>query len=77
MENSNEEIAADRVLSVEEGAEIKQRIAAQRSLKRWRWMGNYGDPTQAAAVANVDPPCVAGEVMFSVNGDLVPAWMFY
>ncbi|MFI1768934.1 hypothetical protein ACH41H_43845 [Streptomyces sp. NPDC020800] len=52
MENRNGELAADRVLSVEEGAEIKQHIAAQRSLKQWRWMGKYGDPTQAAAVAN-------------------------
>ncbi|MFE7543130.1 hypothetical protein [Streptomyces platensis] len=77
MENQNEEIAVDRVLSVEEGAAIKERIAAQRSLKRWRWMGNYGDPTEAAAVANAAPPCDAGEVMFSFNGNLVPAWMFY
>lgn len=77
MGNQNDEIAADRVLSVEEGAGIKQRIAAQRSLKRWRWMGNYGDPSQAAAVANQDPPCVAGEVMFTINGSLTPAWMFY
>ncbi|MER7512877.1 hypothetical protein ABTX82_31640 [Streptomyces lavendulae] len=77
MGKQNDEIAADRVLSVEEGAEIKQRIAAQRSLKRWRWMGNYGDPSQAAAVANQDPPCVAGEVMFTINGNLTPAWMFY
>lgn len=77
MEKQNEEIAADRVLSVEEGTEIKRRIAAQRSLKQWRWMGNYGDPTQAAAVANEAPPCVAGEVMFSINGNLIPAWMFY
>ncbi|MER6444193.1 hypothetical protein DEJ51_01105 [Streptomyces venezuelae] len=77
MEKQNGEIAVDRVLSVEEGIEIKQRIAAQRSLKQWRWMGNYGDPTQASAVANVDPPCLAGEVMFTINGNLTPAWMFY
>ncbi|MGW2089138.1 hypothetical protein [Streptomyces sp. NPDC001880] len=77
MANQNEEIAADRVLSVEEGIKIKQGIAAERSLKTWRWMGNYGDPTQAAAVANSAPPCVAGEVMFTFNGNLVPAWMFY
>ncbi|WP_371676041.1 hypothetical protein [Streptomyces sp. NBC_01276] len=77
MGKQDDDIAADRVLSVEEGAEIKQRIAAQRSLKRWRWMGNYGDPSQAAAVANQDPPCVAGEVMFTINGNLTPAWMFY
>ncbi|MFD5621223.1 hypothetical protein [Streptomyces yangpuensis] len=77
MADQNEEIAADRILSVAEGVEIKQRIAAQRSLKRWRWMGNYGDPFQAAAVANEDPPCLSGEVMFTVNGNLVPAWMFY
>ncbi|MFG2330684.1 hypothetical protein ACGFMM_13750 [Streptomyces sp. NPDC048604] len=77
MANQNEEIAADRVLSVEEGAAIKQSIAAQRSLKQWRWMGNYGSPFDAAAVANQNPPCVAGEVMFSFNGNLVPAWMFY
>ncbi|MFD8023161.1 hypothetical protein ACFV6G_22370 [Streptomyces lavendulae] len=77
MGNKNDDIAADRVLSVEEGTEIKERIAAQRSLKRWRWMGNYGDPSQAAAVANSGVPCLAGEVMFGFNGNLVPAWMFY
>jgi hypothetical protein len=70
-------IAADRVLPVDEGAEFKRRIAARNEPKRWRWMGNYGSPFDAAAVANQEPPCVAGEVMFTINGNLVPAWMFY
>ncbi|MFD7909590.1 hypothetical protein ACFV30_02535 [Streptomyces sp. NPDC059752] len=77
MADQNGEIAADRVLSVEEGVAIKQRITAKKAVKTWRWMGNYGDPTQAAAVANQDPPCLAGEVMFTINGSLTPAWMFF
>ncbi|MCX4803823.1 hypothetical protein OG594_19590 [Streptomyces sp. NBC_01214] len=77
MADQNGEIAMDRVLSVEEGVAIKQRITAKKALKTWRWMGNYGDPTQAAAVANQDPPCLAGEVMFTINGSLTPAWMFF
>ena len=87
MNDRNDDIAPDQVLSVDEGAEIKSRIAARSSragvdagvvaAKQWRWMGNYGDPIQAAAVANSSPPCVAGEVMFSINGNLIPAWMYY
>lgn len=77
MAGQNDEIATDRVLSVEEGVAIKQRIAAKKALKTWRWMGNYGDPHQAAAVANENPPCLAGEVMFTINGSLTPAWMFF
>jgi hypothetical protein len=72
------DIAADRVLSAEEGAEIKQRLAAPRAVKQWRWMGNYEGPTAAAGVANQAPPCVAGEVMFNVNNNgTVAAWMFF
>ncbi|MFI8389430.1 hypothetical protein [Streptomyces sp. NPDC085540] len=77
MAQKNEEIASDRVLSVEEGVEIKQRIAGKKELKTWRWMGNFGDPAQAAAVANQPPACGAGEVMFTINGTLTPAWMFF
>jgi hypothetical protein len=78
MSDQNDEyIAPDQVLSVDEGAEIKSRITVRRAAKEWRWMGNYGSPTEAAAVANSAPPCVAGEVMFCINGNLVPAWMYY
>jgi hypothetical protein len=34
-DHSYEEIAADQVLTVEEGVEIQQRIAALRGLKQW------------------------------------------
>ncbi|MFJ6478926.1 MULTISPECIES: hypothetical protein [unclassified Streptomyces] len=77
MAEQNEEIAADRVLSVEEGVAIKQRVTAKKALKTWRWMGNFGDPAEAAAVANSNPPCLAGEVIFTINGSLTPAWMFF
>lgn len=70
-------IPADRVLSVEEGIELKREVAGLATAKTWRWMGNYGSPQDAAAVANSAPPCLAGEVMFTFNGNLVPAWMFY
>ncbi|MGW1374511.1 hypothetical protein ACWD6P_09600 [Streptomyces sp. NPDC002446] len=78
MEYPNEEIPADRVLSAEEGIEIKQRIAAQRSLKIWRWMGNYQNPGDVATVANSSPPSVAGEVIASYKADgKVAAWIFW
>lgn len=70
-------IAPDRVLSVEEGMELKKAVSARNDAKMWRWMGNYGSPQDAAAVANAAPPCLSGEVMFTISGNLVPAWMFY
>ncbi|MEU8435415.1 hypothetical protein AB0F18_21355 [Streptomyces sp. NPDC029216] len=70
-------IAADRVFSVEEGIQLKKEVTLRNEAKRWRWMGNYGSPEDAAAVANAAPPSLAGEVMFTINGGLVPAWMFY
>lgn len=71
------DVAPDRVLSAEEGMELKKTLSARDDVKRWRWMGNYGSPQDAAAVANAAPPCLSGEVMFTINGNLVPAWMFY
>ncbi|MEU9313457.1 hypothetical protein [Streptomyces sp. NPDC048256] len=70
-------IPADRVLSAEEGIELKKETSGVTAGKTWRWMGNYGSPQDAATVANAAPPCLAGEVMLSFNGNLVPAWMFY
>ncbi|MFB6557694.1 hypothetical protein ACFWWM_03220 [Streptomyces sp. NPDC058682] len=77
MTETTEDIASDRVLTVEEGIEIKQRIAGKKAVKTWRWMGNFGDPSQAAMVANQPPACGAGEVLLTINGSLTPAWMFF
>lgn len=77
MKYENEEIDADRVLSVEEGVEIKQRIAAQRSLKIWRFYGTYQNPGDVATLANSSPASVAGEVIASYKADgKVAAWIF-
>ncbi|MEU4761886.1 hypothetical protein AB0H12_01445 [Actinosynnema sp. NPDC023794] len=72
-------IAPDRVLTAAEGMAIKQRIASQRALApQWHWMGNYANPGDAAAVANMPPASGAGAIMFEVaDNGLVPAWMYY
>ncbi|MER7048808.1 MULTISPECIES: hypothetical protein [Streptomyces] len=70
-------VATDRVLTAQEGVEAKSRIAGRRDSRQWHWMGNYGDPVDAVTVANSPPACLSGDVVFSVNGNLVPAWMFY
>jgi len=77
-DQSREEIAADQVLTVEEGVETQQRIAALRGLKQWRWMGNYGSVYDPVNVAN-QTGIVAGEMIlnFNFNNGLIAAWMFY
>ena len=72
-------IAPDRVLTAAEGIALKQRISAQRALApQWRWMGNYGSPYDAAAVANTPPVAGAGAIMFEVmDNGLIPAWMYF
>ncbi|MFF8957841.1 hypothetical protein [Streptomyces sp. NPDC014894] len=70
-------VGSDQILSVEEGTQLKSRLSAQRAGETWRWMGNYGSPQEAAQVANNPPACLAGAVVFGVNGNLTPAWMFF
>jgi hypothetical protein len=73
-----EEIGADQVLTVDEGVEIQQRIAASRGAKQWHWMGNYGNVYDPVNVAN-QGGVVAGEMIlnFNFNNGLIAAWMFY
>ncbi|GAA2603436.1 hypothetical protein GCM10010217_43410 [Streptomyces tubercidicus] len=72
-----EELPADRAVTLEEAADHKRRVVARNEPKKWRWAGNSGDPYQVAALANQDPPQVAGEVVFVIQGDLYPSWLFY
>jgi hypothetical protein len=72
------EIAADQVLTAEEGIAVQQRIAAQRGLQQWHWMGNYGnvyDPINVANQAGIG----AAQLIMNINfaNGLIATWMFY
>jgi hypothetical protein len=77
-EQNGEEIAADQVLSVEEGIEVQKRIAERSTVKQWHWMGNYGsvyDPVNVANGAGIS----AGQMIININfnNGLIATWMFY
>lgn len=75
-EQQDDYIAADQVLTVEEGVAVVKRITARKGARQWHWMGNYGSVYDAANVAN-QAGCGAGEIEFNFVGDLIPAWMYY
>ncbi|GAA4936794.1 hypothetical protein GCM10023237_69030 [Streptomyces coeruleoprunus] len=49
---TTQEIPTDRVLSVDEGMELKKRIAERRATGQRHWMGNYGSSYDVVAVAS-------------------------
>lgn len=59
---------AARITTEAEAIEMKQRIAARNEPKKWRYF-IVRDPGIAALFANANPPCVAGEVAFSLSVD--------
>ncbi|SEC96168.1 hypothetical protein SAMN05216532_2941 [Streptomyces sp. 2231.1] len=71
------EVPADRVLSVEEGAALKQEVQGLAEATRWRWQGNYASPVDAAEIANRPPAQTAGEAIFAVNGNVTAVWLFF
>lgn len=78
MNEQNQDIATDQILSVAEGIEIQKRIADRSTVKQWHWMGNYGSvygPVEVANGAGISP----GEMIININfnNGLVAAWMFY
>ena len=72
-----DEIGEDQILTADQGIEILRRIAAQRGLKQWRWMGNYTNVYDPAYVANARG-LGAGEVIININfnNGLIATWMF-
>ncbi|MEU3412518.1 hypothetical protein ABZ760_14865 [Streptomyces sp. NPDC006658] len=72
-----QQVPADKVLSVEEGAAFKQEVQGLAESKRWRWAGNYASPVDAAEAANRPPAQTAGEAIFAVNGNLTALWLFF
>ena len=78
MNEQNQDITTDQILSVAEGIEIQKRIAERSTVKQWHWMGNYGSVYGPVDVAN-GAGISAGEMIININfnNGLVAAWMFY
>lgn len=71
-------IAPDQVLTAAEGIALKQRIAKTALAPQWRWMGNFGNVYDVAAVANTPPVAAAGGIMVEMlDNGLMPTWMYY
>jgi hypothetical protein len=57
----------ERIISNEEdAARFKADMADVDGPKRWVYAGRYGNGDRAAQSANVSPPQLAGEAIFSV-----------